>query len=473
MKNWSALSIPGAIAVLILSAVSVCGQAVNFAQIHGRIVDSGGAAISGAEIKATQTSTGLVRTVKSDSDGGYSLPSLPVGPYELEASANGFRSYVQRGIVLQVGEDPEINVTLPVGAVSEKVEVSADAQMVETRETSVSTVIDQRRIVDLPLDGRQATQLVLLSGASANPTLTNNDLISTKNYANGSGSSSVAISVAGGQETSTNYVLDGGDNNDAFSNVNLPFPFPDAIQEFSVQTSTLTARYGLHSGAVVNVVTKSGGNGFHGDAFEFLRNGAVNAKHFFTPPGKADDTLKRNQFGGTLGGPIIKDKLLFFGGYQGTRNREAPPTTTVVVPTAAALAGNFSGLESAACQSSGAARTIKDPLTKKPFPNDLVNPSRFNPQALALLKFVPVSSDPCGKLLFGIPTTGDEDQIIGRVDWIQSQKQTIFGRYFYSNFSDPAIFDGKDILTSIKAGQLSRDQSLAIGDTYTINSRLV
>ncbi|MGH9824265.1 MAG: carboxypeptidase regulatory-like domain-containing protein, partial [Blastocatellia bacterium] len=462
MKHWPGFSILIGVTFLMLSATSGYAQAVNFAQIHGRVTDSGGAAINGAQIKLTQTSTGLVRTVKSDSDGGYSLPSLPVGPYELEVAATGFQSYVQKGIILQVGEDPQINITLPVGTVSEKVEVSADAQMVETRETSVSTVIDQRRIVDLPLDGRQATQLVLLSGAAANPSLSNNDLISTKNYANGTGSSSVAISVAGGQETSTNYVLDGGDNNDAFSNVNLPFPFPDAIQEFSVQTSTLTARYGLHSGAVVNVVTKSGSNGFHGDAFEFLRNGAVNAKHFFTPPGRNDDTLKRNQFGGTLGGPILKDRLLFFGGYQGTRNREAPPTTTVVVPTAAALAGDFSGLESGACQASGAARTIKDPQTKKPFPNDFVNPNRFNPQALALLKFVPVSSDPCGKLLFGIPTTGDEDQIVGRVDWLHSQKQTIFGRYFYTNFSDPAIFDGKNILTSIKAGQLSRDQSLAI-----------
>src|SRR5205814_652255 len=161
----------------------------------------------------------------------------------------------------------------------------ADAVMVATNDTSLSQVIDQQRVVDLPLDGRQATDLILLSGGAANPSIPGNDLLSSKNYGNGNVTSSVTatISVAGGQQHANNYLLDGGDHVDKFSNLNMPFPFPDAIQEFSVQTSTLTARYGAHPGSVVNVVTKSGSNSFHGNVFEFLRNDAVNAHHWISP----------------------------------------------------------------------------------------------------------------------------------------------------------------------------------------------
>src|SRR5579872_618879 len=254
--------------LLVFALCSVCisvayGQAVNNATIHGAITDPKGASVVGAQIKVTQTETGVSRTVVSGSDGSYFLPNLPVGPYTLEVKATGFEGYVRKGIVLQVGEDPLINVPLKVGSAGETVEVNADVQTVETRETAVSSVIDQKSIVDLPLNGRQAAELVILSGAAANVSIPNNDLISTKNYGgNNQLNSSVTISVAGGQVNATNYLLDGGDNIDAFSNVNLPFPFPDALQEFSVQTSTSTARYGVHSGAVVNVVTKSGTNQF-------------------------------------------------------------------------------------------------------------------------------------------------------------------------------------------------------------------
>jgi len=230
MKNTWALRIPAVFVFIVFAAASVFGQAVNNAQIHGRVTDAGGAAVAKALVKVTQTASGLVRTATSDSEGGYSLPYLPVGPYQLEVSAQGFQDYIQKGIILQVGQDVQVDVSLPTGGVSEKIEVDANAEMVETRETSVSTVIDQRRIVDLPLNGRQATQLILLSGAATNPPLTGNDLLSSKNYGNGLNNSSVAISVAGGQETSTSYLLDGGDHNDAFSNVNLPVPFPDALQ---------------------------------------------------------------------------------------------------------------------------------------------------------------------------------------------------------------------------------------------------
>src|SRR5262249_20238123 len=244
--------------------------------------------------------------------------------------------YVQTGIVLQINTNPVVNVTLQVGSLSQEVEVSANATMVETQTNSVSQVIDQRRVVDLPLNGRQATQLILLSGAAV--TAPASDMASSKNYP-----TSTTISVGGGQANGTYYLLDGGDHNDAFGAINLPIPFPDALQEFSVQTNAIPASYGTRAGAVVNIVTKSGTNEIHGDAFEFLRNGVTNARNFFAA---TRDSLKRNQFGGTLGAPIVKNKVFLFGGYQGTRVRTAPPTNTVFVPTPASLQGDFSVLES-------------------------------------------------------------------------------------------------------------------------------
>ena len=468
------------IAFFTLATICLSGQAVSSAQIHGLVTDPTGAAIVAAQVSATQTETGLVRNTVTSSEGTFSLPNLPVGPYKLRISSPGFKDYIQTGITLQVSQNPKIDVRLDVGAVSTVQEVHSDAVMMTTQDTSVSQVIDRQRIVDLPLDGRQATDLIMLSGGAVNTAIPGNDLLSSKNYGNGNVTSSVTatISVAGGQQNGNNYLLDGGDHVDKFSNLNMPFPFPDAIQEFSVQTSTLTARYGEHPGSVVNVVTKSGGNGFHGDVFEFIRNDAVNAHHWVAPllaasPNPNDNALRRNQFGGTLGGPIVKDKVQFFVGYQGTRNFQMQAPTQVLVPTAAVLNGDFSAIESAACQSNGKARVIKDPVNGATFAGSQVPITRFNQQALGILKLVPLSSDPCGRLTLSIPNTGDENQGVSRVDWQQSSRHTIFGRYFITDFTDPPIFDGSSLLTTTKAGQLARNQSAVIGDTFTINSSMV
>jgi hypothetical protein len=179
--------------------------------------------------------------------------------------------------------------------------------------------------------------------------------------------------------------------------------------------------------------------------------------------------LRRNQFGGTAGAAIRKDKLFYFGSYQGTRNRTAPPTTTSYVPTAAMLDGGFSTLESAACQPSGRARIITDPATGQPFPADYVNPSRFNSSALAILKYFPVASNSCGKIIYGVPATGDEDQYLGRVDWNQSQKHSFYSHYFLANYSNPAEFNGKNILPAARTGVLDRDESFVIGDNYSLS----
>jgi hypothetical protein len=436
---------------VVVAPVVTQAQQTATAQISGIVQDPSGAGVPGAEVKITQTETQFTRTVISGSDGGYTAPNLPVGPYTMAVSAKGFSIYVQSGIVLQVSSNPVINPILRVGQMTETVQVTSEVTMTETHENSISQVIDQQRIVDLPLNGRQATQLILLSGGSA-AAAPGGDVNTSKNYQ----SQSVTISVAGSQPNTTNYLMDGGDNNDAFSNVNKPFPFPDALQEFSVQTSALPARYGLHSGGVVNLVTKSGSNAFHGDAFEFLRNGAVNARNAFAP---VHDALKRNQFGGVVGGPVIKDKLFFFGGYQGTRIKTEPTTTISIVPNQQMLSGDFSTVASSRC--------TQKPFTLTGFPNNQIPISRFNQSALNLLKYVPVSTDPCGTVQYGIPNNSDEDQFIGRADYNQSTKNSIFGRYFIADYRNPAIFDGKNALTTTKPGVAPRSQSVTLGDNYS------
>ena len=463
MKRFRIAKWTIAIIFILASPAMVLAQAVASAQIHGVIGDPSGAVIPDAQIKATQTETGQVRATVSGSDGSYVLPNLPVGPYKLEVTSQAFNNFVQSGIILQVGNNVQINVTLQVGAVAQEMRVSANAAMVETQDTSISEVVDQRRIIDLPLNGRQATDLILLSGGAAMPP-NSSRVITTHDYAN-----AVGVSVAGGQINGNNYLLDGGDHNDSHSNVNLPFPFPDALQEFSVQTNGVSARYGLHPGSVVNVVTKSGTNQFHGDLFEFVRNGRFNARNFFAP---TQDTLRRNQFGGTIGGPIKKDKLFVFSGYQATRVRTAPPQSIAFVPTQVALNGDFSAIESTACQSNKKAVTLTDPSTGQPFPNNFVNPSRFSAPSLALLKVIPVSSDPCGRLVYSIPNPNNENQYIGRADWLQSAKNSVYGRYFIADYDNPPFFTN-NILTTTRSGLEERTQSVVLADQYSISPTIV
>ncbi len=217
--------------------------------------------LPGASVVMTKTDTGQSRTVVTADDGAYSIPGLPAGPYELKITMPGFNTYVQEAIILQVGSSPSIDVTLTIGAVSEQVTVTAGALMVESRSTGVGQVIDSQRVTELPLNGRQATELVLLSGlATSAPTA---DLQTNKNYP------TATISVAGGAANGITYIMDGGSHNDPFNNLNLPTPFPDALQEFKVETSSLPARYGHHAAAAVNVITKSGTNRFQGVGVRF------------------------------------------------------------------------------------------------------------------------------------------------------------------------------------------------------------
>lgn len=429
------------------------GQATQVSQIAGVVQDESGAAIPQAQVTVTNPETGFVREAISQTDGAYTLPNLPPGSYRLTVSKPGFAGYNQSGIVLQVNTNPQVNVTLRVGQVSEQVEVSSNAAMVETHSNGVGQVIDQDRVLELPLNGRQVTQLVTLSGAAADfvPTSAGQSLISNKNYPG-----ATAVSVAGGQGGQTLFLLDGGNNMDPISNIGLPMPFPDALQEFKLETSSLPANYGSQPGGVVNVVTKSGTNSIHGDAFEFLRNYALNARNFFAP---TRDALKRHQFGGVLGGPILKNRLFVFGGYQGTLERVAPASNTNFVATAATLAGDFTGIAS-----------CNNVTLRAPFVGNKVDKSLLNPVALNLLKLIPVSNDPCGKLIYGIPSRSNEHQGVLRVDWQINHRQSLFGRYFVTDYDHPSYFTNNllTLSTDASVGLADRVQTAVVGHTFII-----
>ncbi len=466
MIKLKVISWVAAIGLILCMQSTGQAQAVNNGQIHGSVLDPTGAAVVGAAIKAVNTETGSTQSTVSGADGSYLMPGLPVGGYSLEVAATGFSKYRQSGITLEVGQNIQVNITLKVGsAASEVVQVSADAAMVETQDTSISEVIDHQRIVDLPLNGRQATDLILLSGGAAMPPNAASRVVTTHDYVN-----SVGVSVSGGQINGNNYLLDGGDNNDSHSNINMPFPFPDALQEFNVQTNGISARYGLHPGSVINVVTKQGGSGYHGDLFEFVRTPSLNAQSLFVTP-TSHDALHRNQFGGTIGGRIIGDKLFGFGGYQKTIIRNVSGANVVYGPTQAVMNGDWSTIEGPTCQAP-AGRQLLVPGTTTKYTNNQIPTSSYSQPALNYLKLVPLSTDPCGKLTFPASNPSSEYQQVYRIDWVRTPKNTIFGRYFILDYGNPAVYAG-NLLTLTRPSLLDRSQSVVIGDQMTLSPTLI
>ncbi|MGO4211231.1 carboxypeptidase-like regulatory domain-containing protein [Terriglobus sp. YAF25] len=290
---------------------------MNTSRIGGIVQDPTGAGVPGVTVVLTQTETGFTRTVQTASDGAYSAPDLPLGPYKIQVTVQGFQTSTITGILLQVGSNADVDVKLSLGSVTDVITVeSTSGVSVETVSNGVGQVIDRTQVVELPLNGRDPTQLIALAGATT--TAPAGDLNTNKNFP------TITIAVAGGLPNGVAYVLDGGNHNDVFNNLNLPLPFPDALQEFKSETSSLPAQYGNHASAAINAVTKGGTNQFHGDVFWFVRNFMFNAANYFNYVNgvKTQDNLKRNQFGGVLGGPIRKNKLFFFGGYQGTIVRQ-------------------------------------------------------------------------------------------------------------------------------------------------------
>ena len=447
--------------LLLTYAAQVRAQAT--AELNGRVTDESQAVLPGVTVTATHADTGATRTVVTDAAGTYSMPNLAPGPYRLEASLQGFRTHVQTGIVLQVGGAPTINLSLAVGNLEETVSVEAAAPLVDVRSAGISSVVENERIVELPLQGRQVTDLIVLAGAA----------VQTSTAGTRSMQGGVGIAVAGGQSFGVAYLLDGATHNDPQNNLNLPLPFPDALQEFSVATSGLSAQNGMHAGASVSAVTKSGTNAVHGNAFEFIRDRHFNATSRFAqiePDGKRkDDGLKRNQYGGTLGGPIVRDRLFFFGGYQGTNLRQVPANLTSRVPTPAMLAGDFTALASPACNGG---RAI---ALRAPFVNSRVDPALFSPAAVNLAKQLPPSgADPCGEITYSRADNSDEWQAVGRVDHQLGPDHSLFARYMVTSYVKPSAFEASgNVLTTTSAGLDNLAQSVTGGQTLVLRSSMV
>jgi hypothetical protein len=448
-------------AALVLSTAMAFAQAT--AELNGRVTDESGAVLPGVTVTATQTDTGLTRSVITDGNGTYVMPNLPTGPYRLEVALQGFRTYVQTGIVLQVAATPTINAVLSVGSLEETVSVEAAAPLVDVRSTGISEVVEQERILELPLQGRQVTDLIVLAGGAVQQAPNNK-----------SQPGSVLTGVAGSLPFGVAYLLDGASHNNPYDNLNMPLPFPDALQEFRVATSGLSADNGVHSGGSVNAVTKSGTNAFHGSIFEFLRDKRFNATAVFAPIGpdgkRRDDGLKRNQLGGVLGGPIVADRLFFFGAYQGTFVRTTPADALSKVPTAAMLAGDFTAFASPACNRG------QQIALRAPFVNNRIDPGAYSPAAMNIARQLPSTTDPCGDVRFSAPQHYDQGQIVGKVDYQGTGSHSLFGRYMLTfDELQPGWPNSGNVLTTRPedAAQNHQAHSLTMGDTMIIGTNTV
>ncbi len=367
--------------------------------ILGQVSDPAGAAVAGATVKAENLGTGLGRTASTNTDGVYLIPALPTGTYKITVETAGFKVFTQTGISLQVGQNARVDVALALGTVSESVEVTGAALSVDTQSTTIGATVDNRRIVSIPLNGRNVLALAQLL-----PGVGTGNLPTAYSFSR----QGPTISISGSRVNQNNIMLDGTTLIGAMGNVGQNLPSPDTLQEFRVLTNTFSAEYGRAAGGVFLAITKSGTNEVHGGLWEFLRNDALNARNFFAA-GKP--FLRQNQFGASLGGPVVlpgyngKNRTFVFGSYQGLRIRQQSLITTFP-PSARELAGDFSGL----------AQPIIDPLNGQPFPGNMISPTRFDPLAVNIARlYVPPVNQPNGSsvTLRSIPTSGDQFSVKG------------------------------------------------------------
>ena len=300
-------------------------------RILGRVADPSGAVLSNVKVMLVNEATGVTREALTSDSGDYVLVEVPPGSYRVEFEQRGFKKNVQKNVVVQVNQVVTLNSTLQIGGTQEIVEVTGEAPLVETTSTQMGAVVNQRAVSQLPLNARDTYQLLQLQPGVQSQTGT--DLFYGSDNAG-------VVSVNGGRGRSNNFSVNGGDANDQFANLPAVQPSPDSIEEFRVLTNTFDAEYGRNSGAVVNVVTKSGTNAFHGNVYEFFRNKVLNATG---PLDSEKPDFKQNQFGGTFGGPIKKDRTFFFASYEGRRIRQGISSDSIAVPTAEERAGDFSG----------------------------------------------------------------------------------------------------------------------------------
>ena len=406
------------VTLLMAAPTALWAQATG--QINGIVADASGAVLPGVTVEATSTATGAARTAVTGADGLYTLPLLQPGLYHVKATLSGFRVALQEGVRVTVTETARVAFQLEVGQVSETVTVVAQANLVETANATRGIVIDQQKVVDLPLNGRNFTQLgTLIPGVVAPPSGLGGQTGDAT--PGGFGNATGGFNVNGMRNQSNNFLMDGATNNDTFNTGFVLRPPPDAIQEFKILTHAFGAEYGRNAGSVVNVVTKSGSNTLSGAAWEFNRDDKLQARNFFAPGNQPKPELKQNQFGVALGGPVLKNKLFGFGYYEGYRN-DAGITNNVVVLSEAQRAGNFG------------ATTIRDPLTGLAFPNNTIPSNRISPAAAKLLAdFVPLPNS-AGNRYIVSPTVNDvRDQFGARADYQLSTSQSLLLRYMRSD----------------------------------------
>jgi hypothetical protein len=461
--------------LLVIAAFSCCqllAQDVS-GSLRGTVLDASGAAVSGAKVTATNTETGFSRTSPSDSKGDYLLVALPVGHYRLDIEANGFRTYTQEGITLNVNQPATIPVRLVVGTATEKLEVKANADLIETTTTSLGTTVGDREVLELPLNGRHFTQLGLLQPGVV-------PITAGLQQAGGSLRDGQAYAVNGQRPESNNFMIDGADN---FNGVDGGFvlePPVDAIAEFRILTNTANAEFGHSTGSTTNIVTQSGTNKFHGALWEFFRNNGMDAKSFFAT---SVEPLHRNQFGATLGGPIVKDKTFFFTYYEGLRNSQGE-TRRATVPSIPERGGDFGQLctgQQGAFNAGG--QCIKDgeffpdgqifnEFAGEPFPFNKL--PFINPISQNILPFYPLPNQGTNTYVGTQTLTSDNNQFGVRLDHYLTPQDMLTFRYSFSDGSqtDPLSNAGANV-PGFPVGENHRAQNFVAQETHTFSPTVV
>ncbi len=460
--------------VVLLAFLVVClpATAQTFGEITGTVTDSTGAVIGGAGVTVTNTATGVARRVQTNAVGNYNVPFLNPGTYDITAESQGFKTATAAGRVIQVGDVARVNFAMEVGAVTETIEVTGGAPLLQTESTALGTVIEQQRIVELPLNGRNFLQLVRLSPNVAAEQGSGGQADSRQ----GGERANQSISIAGQRMQYNQYTLDGIQNTDPNFNTFVARPSVEALQEFKVQTGVYSAEYGKAT-SQINATTRAGTNEFHGSLFEFLRNDAIQAKPWNVPARK--NPFRRNQFGFTVAGPVIRDRVFFMANYEGLRDRtsrEARSTTA----TTAMRQGDFSGPDDL--------RTIHDPdtirlvpgttntWTATPFENNKIPQSRFQPAFLKMLEFYPTPNVPgalAGRSDFNFIRTAASptnwDQFTGRGDFAESANSQWFGRL---SWGDEKITQGSNLGFN-EAGVLTHVWQMMVSNTRTLSPTVV
>ncbi len=400
--------------LMLLAAVAQL-PAQTTASIRGTVTDASSAAVPNARVEATNRNTGLKVAATTAVDGSYAINLLPIGEYDIVVEAQGFKRLQQSNVALANQQVAGLNFSLQVGAAAERVEVTSGAPLVNTQTTEVGQLIEARPIVELPLNGRNPLQLAtLVAGVSGEKVHT--ALVGTDER------DATRMSVNGNRFKMTQYNLDGGEYAGMRMNTGLNYPNPDAVAEFRFITNNYSAEFGKNPGGVMNVVTKSGTNEFHATAFEFNRNSNFAARSFFLP---TVAPLNQNQFGFSGGGPIVKNKLFFFGTAQWLKIRQGRATTSATPPTALERAGDYSRTP----------RALTDPLSRAPFPGNIIPASRLDPVAQKLLALLPLPNSSDGRFLGAFSEPVNNNQYLLKSDYNMNEKS----RFTFSWFEDKTL----------------------------------